>query len=204
MVPIERKRKFSKRSSTFSPISLIILPFFFVQLLPMAAPRTHEASTSTSRHAYQVFLSFRGKDLRKSFIDHLHTSLTQAGIHTFKDDDEIQTGQDIESELERAIAQSKISLVVFSEGYASSAWCLDELVKIAERRRVCGQVVLPVFYDVDPSHVRKQSGAFLQAFGRHEEEAGTEEKKERVKRWREALTEVANLGGKVLENEADG
>ncbi|XP_058188497.1 TMV resistance protein N-like isoform X3 [Rhododendron vialii] len=170
----------------------------------MAAPRTHEASTSTSRHAYQVFLSFRGKDLRKTFIDHLHTSLTQAGIHTFKDDDEIETGQDIESELQKAISQSKISLVVFSKGYASSTWCLDELVKIAERRRVCGQVVLPVFYDVDPSHVRKQSGAFLQAFGRHEEEAGTDEKKERVKRWREALTEVANLGGKVLENEADG
>ncbi|KAI8531999.1 hypothetical protein RHMOL_Rhmol11G0179000 [Rhododendron molle] len=106
--------------------------------------------------------------------------------------------------IQRAIAQSKISLVVFSKGYASSAWCLDELVKIAERRRVCGQVVLLVFYDVDPSHVRKQSAAFLQAFGRHEEEAGTDEKKARVKRWREALTDVANLGGKVLENEADG
>ncbi|KAI8531973.1 hypothetical protein RHMOL_Rhmol11G0177000 [Rhododendron molle] len=170
----------------------------------MAAPRTHEASTSTSRHAYQVFLSFRGNDLRKTFIDHLHTSLTQARIHTFKDDDEIQTGLDIESELEKAIAQSKISLVVFSKGYASSAWCLDELVKIAERRRVCGQVVLPVFYDVDPSHVRKQRGAFSQAFGGHDEEAETDERKERVKRWREALTEVANFGGKVLENEADG
>lgn len=161
------------------------------------------ASSSTSHHAYQVFLSF-SEGIRKTFIDHVYTFLTQAGIHTFIDDIDIQTGQDIQSELERAITQSKISIVVFSRDYASSTRCLDELVKIVGRRRVCGQVVFPVFYDVDPSHVRKQGGVFLQAFGRHEEEAETDEGKERVKRWREALTEVANLGGKVLENEADG
>jgi hypothetical protein len=36
-----------------------------------------------------VFLSFRGEDTRKNFTDHLYTALVQAGIHTFRDDDEI-------------------------------------------------------------------------------------------------------------------
>ncbi|GFY94383.1 disease resistance protein (TIR-NBS-LRR class) family [Actinidia rufa] len=150
-----------------------------------------EASSSTSRCAYHVFLSFRGKDIRKTFIDHLYTALVQAGIHVFRDDDEIERGEKISS-------------------YASSRWCLDELLKIVQRRKNSGQVIFPVFYDVDPSHVRKQTGTFAQAFSSYEEEVEleTDERKkeslEKVSRWRAALTEVANLGGKVLQNEADG
>ncbi|CAL5380081.1 unnamed protein product [Camellia sinensis] len=158
-----------------------------------------------------TFLSFRGKDLRKTFIDHLHTALSQSGIHTFRDDDEIERGQVIDSELRKAIKQSRVSIIVFSKGYASSKWCLDELVKIVECNKTSAQVVLPVFYDVDLSQVRNQTGTFGEAFDRHEEESETAEsdgrKKERmemVKRWREALTEVTNLRGKVLQNEADG
>ncbi|CAL5329911.1 unnamed protein product [Camellia sinensis] len=174
--------------------------------------RDQEASSSSMpRCAYHAFLSFRGKDLRKTFIDHLHTALSQSGIHTFRDDDEIERGQDIDSELRKAIEQSRVSIIVFSKGYASSRWCLDELVKIVERNKTSGQVVLPVFYDVDPSQVRNQTGAFGEAFDRHEEESETaesdgrrKERMEMVKRWREALTEVTNLGGKVLQNEADG
>ncbi|PSS21673.1 TMV resistance protein like [Actinidia chinensis var. chinensis] len=169
-----------------------------------------EASSSTSRCAYHVFLSFRGKDIRKTFIDHLYTALVQAGIHVFRDDDEIERGEDIELELKKAIEQSRISIIVFSKGYASSRWCLDELLKIVQRRKTSGQVIFPVFYDVDPSHVRKQTGTFAQAFSSYEEEVELEiderkkESLEKVSRWRAALTEVANLGGKVLQNEADG
>ncbi|XP_052205028.1 disease resistance protein RPV1-like [Diospyros lotus] len=160
--------------------------------------------------AYEVFLSFRGKDIRKTFISHLRTALVQAGIHTFIDDEEIEIGEDISSELKKAIEQSKISVVVFSKDYASSRWCLDELVKIVERMKSSRQVILPVFYDLHPSHVGKQTGTVGEAFDKHEEEFEAEaggrrnEWMDRMKKWREALTEVANLGGKVLQNEADG
>ncbi|XP_021819719.1 TMV resistance protein N-like [Prunus avium] len=53
--------------------------------------------------------------------------------------------------------------------------------------------VLPVFYNVDPSDVRKQSGSFAGAFAEHEKRF--REDIEKVKRWRAALTEVANLSG---------
>ncbi|KAM7469358.1 hypothetical protein LguiA_007541 [Lonicera macranthoides] len=131
----------------------------------MANLRSHEASSSG---CYDVFLSFRGEDTRKTFIDHLYTALVQQGFRTFRDDDETEKGEYLKSELEKAIHQSKISIVVMSKDYASSTWCLDELVMILKRRRTSRHIVLPVFYDVDPSQVRKQTGRTADAFARHE------------------------------------
>ncbi|VVA19479.1 PREDICTED: TMV resistance N [Prunus dulcis] len=85
--------------------------------------------------------------------------------------------------------------------YASSRWCLDELVVILEHKRTSDDhVVLPVFYDVDPSHVRKQTGSLAKAFARHEKTQPLE----KVKEWRDALAKVADLAGMVLQNQAHG
>ena len=54
-------------------------------------------------------------------------------------------------------------------------------------------MVLPIFYDVDPSTIRKQMGTFAQAFDKHEERF--KDRMENVQTWRTALTEVANLKG---------
>ncbi|XP_020535226.1 disease resistance protein RPV1 isoform X2 [Jatropha curcas] len=145
---------------------------------------------------YHVFLSFRGGDTRKNFTDHLYTALVQQGIHTFRDDDEIQRGENIEMEIQRAIRESKLSIIVLSRDYASSRWCLDELAMIMERRRVVGHVVVPVFYDVDPKQVRDQTGSYGEAFARHEKNF----KKEEMENWREALRQAADLGGMVLQD----
>ncbi|CAH1421452.1 unnamed protein product [Lactuca virosa] len=55
----------------------------------------------------------------------------------------------------------------------------------------------PVFYDVEPSEVRKQSGAVEEAFAKHEKE-------ESAGKWREALNEAADLAGWELKNTANG
>ncbi|KAM7462125.1 hypothetical protein LguiA_030246 [Lonicera macranthoides] len=119
---------------------------------------------------YDVFLSFRGEDTRKNFTDHLYHALTRAGIRTFRDDDQLPRGKHIPFQLMKAIEESRISIIVFSKNYASSRWCLNELVKVLECKNMRGQLVLPVFYDVDPSHVRKQTGSFEKAFAGYEEE----------------------------------
>ncbi|WRX19591.1 Toll/interleukin-1 receptor homology (TIR) domain - like 2, partial [Theobroma cacao] len=82
----------------------------------------------------------------------------QAGIHTYRDDNEIERGEKIRDEIERAIYESKASIIVFSKNYASSTWCLNELVKIMEHRKFSKHIVLPIFYDVNPSQVKKQTG----------------------------------------------
>ena len=178
----------------------------------MAASRAQGASSSSSPCGYHVFLSFRGEDTRKRFTDHLYKALVNAGFRTFRDEDHAERGEPIGSELKKAIQGSRSSVIVFSKGYSSSRWCLDELVIILNRRRISSRYfVLPVFYDVDPTHVRKQTGSFAEAFLRYDKiiEEEKDEKKEeewrkKVKIWREALQEVADLIGDVLSNKVDG
>ena len=148
-------------------------------------------------HSYEVFLSFRGEDTRLSFTSHLNTALRQKGINTFLDD-KLERGKSISPELLKAIEGSTCSLVILSPNYASSTWCLDELVKIIHCMKTMGKIVLPIFYHVDSSHVRKQSGPFEQAFSKHEHDF--RDTLHKVQTWRDAFTEVANLGGWDLSN----
>ncbi|CAL5399030.1 unnamed protein product [Camellia sinensis] len=176
----------------------------------MEIARAQDASSSDSPCSYHVFLSFRGEDTRKTFTDHLYTALKHAGFCTFRDDDEIERGENIKFELQKAIQESRISIVVFSKDYASSCWCLDELVMILKRMKTTGHVVLPIFYHVNPSHVRKQMGSFKKSFMRHEQkfhsEAGErkDDWKGKMQEWRAALREAADLAGMNLQNQADG
>ena len=165
----------------------------------MATKGFYEASSSGFKWKHDVFLSFRGEDTRKNFTDHLYAALVSGGVVTFRDDNELPRGKDISSELHKAIEESKLSVVVFSKNYASSKWCLDELVKIIECKNKRGQIVIPIFYDVDPSDVRKQIGSYAEAaFTKHEERF--KDKMEIIKNWKDALTEAANLSGWELRN----
>ncbi|KAM5554666.1 hypothetical protein ABKV19_022863 [Rosa sericea] len=166
----------------------------------MALLRALKASSSKMSHSnYDVFLSFRGEDTRKNFTDHLYTALVNAGFHTFRDDPELERGENIKEKLEKAIGQSRSSVIVFSKDYASSRWCLDELVMILQLKRTSDHVVLPVFYDVNPSQLRDQAET-LSKVPKYQENQSSE----KLDGWRAALGEVADLAGMVLENEADG
>jgi hypothetical protein len=160
------------------------------------------SSSSEPRWNHDVFLSFRGEDTRKTFTDHLYTALLHAGIHTFRDDEELPRGNHISTELLKAIQGSRVSIVVFSKGYASSSWCLDELVEILHCKNTIGQTFLPIFYDVNPSDVRRQTRSFAEAFFKHEEQFQAE--MERVRKWRASLTEAANYSGWDIQNVANG
>lgn len=144
------------------------------------------SSSSIPFWIYDVFLSFRGEDTRKTFTSHLHTALLQAGIRTFLDDKELKKGKEISLALKGAIEQSRISIIVFSKKYAFSRWCLNELVKILECKRTIGQLVLPIFYDVTPCDVRYQIGSYANVFANHKDIKEVEIR-------RVALTEAANL-----------
>ncbi|KAL4580106.1 hypothetical protein LXL04_016286 [Taraxacum kok-saghyz] len=161
----------------------------------MASSSTTSVPKSTFK--YDVFLSFRGEDTRTNFTDHLYSSLKQKSIYTYKDDERIKKGKRIGDELIRSIEDSRFYIIVFSKNYASSSWCLDELVKIMECHKQTGHTAYPVFYDVIPSEVRNQSGAVGEAFAKHE-------KVEAAGKWREALKEAADLAGWELKKTDDG
>ncbi|KAF3968318.1 hypothetical protein CMV_007789 [Castanea mollissima] len=136
---------------------------------------------------FDIFLSFRGEDTRRGFVSHLFEALTRQGIQTFIDDN-LHRGENISEELLKTIENSSLSIIVFSKNYASSSWCLDELAKIIE----CTKKVLPVFYQVDPSEVRKQKGYFGRVLTKLEKKI---KDKTKVQKWRDALTKAANISG---------
>ncbi|XP_050266965.1 disease resistance protein RUN1-like isoform X2 [Quercus robur] len=152
------------------------------------------SSFSSSTHqSYDIFLSFRGEDTRYGFTSYLHKALCDQGFNTFIDDN-LRRGEEISIELLKTIESSIVSIVVLSKNYASSTWCLDELVKILE----CSQLVLPVFYHIDPSEVRKQEGEFGKALAKHEEIF--KDDTDKVQNWRIALNKVGSLSGRHYKN----
>ncbi|CAH1433279.1 unnamed protein product [Lactuca virosa] len=161
-------------------------------------PEEQEAAVT-----YDVFLSFRGKDTRLGFMDHLYQALVNENISTFLDEEEVETGEELKPELARAIKSSRASIIVLSRNYATSTWCLDELVMILEQRKVSEHIVLPIFYNVEPTYIRKQESTFGEALFEHKQRIESEkdvEKKtqgaRKLEMWTKGLTEIADLKGK--------
>jgi len=73
-----------------------------------------------------------------------------------------------------------------------------------ECHRTHGQVVVPIFYDVDPSVVHQQKGTFgevLKATAKKiYSDSGEEMVEYMLSRWTSALTQAANLSGWDVTN----
>ncbi|MED6200366.1 hypothetical protein PIB30_084295, partial [Stylosanthes scabra] len=156
--------------------------------LSVASSSTSESAT----HRYHVFISFRGEDVRHGFLSHLQAAFRENQIKTFRDDG-MEKGAAIWDALVDAIRNAKLFVVIFSKNYASSRWCLKELVKIMERKKENEHVtVIPVFYGIEPTHIRKQTGTYHTAFSKHQ---GSWEDRCHVQQWRTALAQAADLSG---------
>ncbi|KDO39111.1 hypothetical protein CISIN_1g0188312mg, partial [Citrus sinensis] len=104
------------------------------------------------------------------------SALSRQNIQTFIDDP-LNRGYKISESLVKAIKASAISVIIFSEDYASSRWCLDELAGILECKKL--SFVLPFFYRVDPSDLEERF----------------EQNSEKLQTWRKGLREAAGLSG---------
>ncbi|KAB2631824.1 TMV resistance protein N-like [Pyrus ussuriensis x Pyrus communis] len=157
------------------------------------------STAPTQPTGYDVFLSFFGPDTRRGFAGRLYDVLSERGVVVHADDGyEYYEAEPINSQIRKAIESSRISIVILSRRYASSTRCLDELQQILDCRRVTGQRVIPVFYDVDRSEVRHQRGnGFGEAFYDHE--LRFKDNIDKVRTWRDALSEVANIAGVVVD-----
>ncbi|CAI0468884.1 unnamed protein product [Linum tenue] len=176
---------------------------------PIASSSSSSSSSTCSTlpsllpaREYEVFLSFRGFDVRNTFSDHLYASLSRSKIRAFRDEEELPKGEEISPSLIRAIGESKIYIPIFSENYASSKWCLQELAQMVECcKREKGHLFLPIFYLVDPRDVRHQQGPYEQAFEQHAQKHSSHT----VQGWKEALQVVGKMKGwHVTESNGQG
>ncbi|XP_019095566.1 PREDICTED: disease resistance protein RPS4-like [Camelina sativa] len=140
---------------------------------------------------HQVFLNFRGFDVRYCFISHLEKALRDAKITVFVDEDAAR-GEDL-TVLFQQIEKSNMALVVFSRTYMESEWCLDELVKIKERVDKGKLVAIPIFYKVDADELKE----FLdKACETHGKVYATHI----LEKWKAALECIKSKMGLTLEN----
>ncbi|KAL1202558.1 Disease resistance protein RBA1 [Cardamine amara subsp. amara] len=151
-------------------------------------------------NVHQVFLSFRGEQLRYNFVSHLIDAFERCGILFFVDKKELR-GKNMRNLFVR-IEESKIALVIFSSRYAESSWCMDELVKIKKRMDKGKLQVIPIFYKVRARHVREQTDEFGEKFWA----LAKTSRGVQIKEWKEALESISNMMGLSLgdkRSEAD-
>ncbi|CAJ1949597.1 unnamed protein product [Sphenostylis stenocarpa] len=161
--------------------------------MPSYSSSSSSFSKSKSKPQWRndVFINFRGEDTRRNFVSHLYSALIESGVNAFLDDEKLAKGEEQKSELLHAIEGSQISIVVFSRNYIHSTWCLDELLKIMECHAFRGQVVLPVFYDIGPSFLRDAQYISFEVISNQ---------LNRIKPWKKALSQAANLAGWDMRN----
>ncbi|PRQ43897.1 putative toll-like receptor, P-loop containing nucleoside triphosphate hydrolase [Rosa chinensis] len=198
------KSRFSYMVETPEPISEDNQEPVDVDVSASLPSSSAELTDPTWKH--DVFLSFRGVDTRKNITFFLNKRLLERGIKTFKDEQNIEVGDVISPTLLTAIEESRLAIIVLSQNYASSSWCLEELGHICKSMKgdeSDDNRILPLFYNVHPSDVRHQTSRFGDAFtklkksGRHESA--------KVKQWIDTLTKVAQISGwHSLEFKNDG
>ncbi|XP_048131178.1 disease resistance protein L6-like [Rhodamnia argentea] len=160
-----------------------------------AGTRSDDARASGGE--YQVFLNFRGPDTRYGFIDFLYRDLVDVGIRVFRDNEKIRFGEKIDENLRSAINNSTIYIPTFSQTYASSKWCLRELVQMVKSMYESKgkKSILPIFFDVGSGDVKLKTSIYSNALMEHENQFPDE-----VNEWRAALTEVGEIKGWTVKS----
>lgn len=146
---------------------------------------------NSSYKKYDVFLNHRGPDVKLTFVSHLNEALISAGLNPFLDAKSLVKGQHAFRSINEALIGVGVHVAIFSKRYAESKYCLNELCDMLKS----GKPILPVYFDIDPMHLRRpHDGPFAKAFIKHK----TRGREEDIKRWEDALLEVANITGFLL------
>ncbi|CAN6935323.1 unnamed protein product [Brassica oleracea var. botrytis] len=156
------------------------------------------SSSSSATPEFDVYLSC-AEDTRKGLVSHLYRSLSQRGITTYTRDDKLEK-RDSSPDYEfpdqwKYTIDAKVAVVVVSRSYLASAWCLNELQTILNFLDIGRLLVLPIFYEVDPSNVKNQTGEVEEPFRKL-----GEKNPEKDHAWRMALIDVSNLFPQDLHN----
>lgn len=168
---------------------------------PSSCPST-SASISyahNNSYVYDVFINHRGPDCKKTLATDLYNRLRGYGLRVFLDQRELQEGDALDSQIKGAIERASVHLAIFSQNYAQSSWCLDELVLMFQSRAT----IIPVFYgSVKPSHLRwvkdKPEGPYARDLLELERKRGYQH--EILEKWRQALSQAGGISGVELEN----
>ena len=92
--------------------------------------------------AYDVVLSYRRPD-NGHFCEMLRHALREAGVHAFVNTDDLSPGGPAWTTMQSVLKSARFTLPVFTEGYATSPLCLEEVAAMMQ----CPDKVVPVFME---------------------------------------------------------
>lgn len=163
-----------------------------VQGTNMVNPTSSSSSgpSDSIETSHDVFLSFGGGN--DTITGDLHAGLCREHIKSYFDEESHETSDDeIGSQLVRVIQSSKIAIIVLSQNYVSSKWCLDELVHTLKCREINRQIVVPVFLRTPSDVPGSYDTAFAQLKNRLKGKMGNN----KMQAWRAAVKVVTSLSG---------
>ena len=121
----------------------------------------------------------------------LYEDLKRHGLQLYIDCKAIPFGEDCWKSIEDGIKNSPIVVVVFSERYAESKWCLKELHVMLEAHSC---KILPIFYNVTPWDLRNpERGQFKDGFEKLKEKFKSN--LEVIEEWKADLVVASKLMG---------
>ena len=155
------------------------------------------SSTSKLPLMYDVLINFTGEDIRRKFVSHLDSALSSVGFTTFLHHDNAVKPMPMPMHVQEPILNlCRVAIVVFTETYSESAWCLHQLQQIIEWHETYSRHVLPVYYETQPSDVRLQKGDFGNAFRVTAHQTfSAQELEHGMSRWSHAITKATNFFG---------
>ncbi|CAN1797672.1 Disease resistance-like protein DSC1 [Linum perenne] len=156
----------------------------------MASSSSSSAASSSSVSlqytpywVHAAFLCFREEE-DDDFVNFIFNKvLPDNNITNYKKTEKTQSIDDLLSILQGCA----LSIVIFSQNFADSTKCLDEVAAIAQSKAQIGNWVLPIFYKMDRSDVTEESGSYATMIDTNPTASGHDKK-----RWMAALEVVAN------------
>ncbi|GLJ07625.1 hypothetical protein SUGI_0071180 [Cryptomeria japonica] len=171
----------------------------FHEIAPYSS--TSDASSSLiQKPSFDVFINHRGPDVKKTLASSIYGILDSMKVTAFLDSEESQYGDFLPTTIEAAIRGATLHIAIFSESYAESAWCLEQLSLMLKS----GAKIVPIFYHVEPSDLRyvaQGKGKYVAAFNKHEMKCRY--KPEKLREWKEALSKVSLYSGQIIKNNGD-
>ncbi len=150
------------------------------EVQPFARPASASSAASnnnTPASQFVFFLSHRGPDTKQDLVKPLSFILKELGVpHFFDQNDEaMQLGKINSEQMAEAAWSSRVGVVVLSDRFAESTWCLRELNTFLVRRQLSARankadrtrageaaLLIPVYY---AEHLMSRSKLYRPHFG---------------------------------------
>lgn len=105
---------------------------------------------------WDIFISHASED-KAPVADPLATALRTSGYRVWYDSFELRLGDSLRQSIEKGIANSKFGVVVLSPSFFGRKWTESELNGLSELEVDGRKMILPVWYNVTATDIRKHS-----------------------------------------------